>query len=572
MNPVVGALAANARAIAEFAERASAVGSDLFVTPELALSGYPPEDLVAKEGFERDVARTLDEMRVAPSNTVMAVGAPLSAARFELAVLSPDDARERSVGAHGREPVANAVAVLDRGRLTAVATKRLLPNYDVFDEQRVFRAGAGQPCVLAVAGAAVGIIICEDVWVKDGPAAACAAAGASLIVVPNGSPFARGRRAEREAALSERAAETGCYLAYVNQVGGQDELVFDGQSFIVDPRGDVIARAGAFTEELLVVDLELPASAEGTAVGTEHRGRVAISPPSRTPPAPIEETYEALVLGTRDYLHKNGFQSAVVNLSGGVDSALVTVIAADAIGPSNVRCFALPSRYSSVHSLEDAVELARRVGVELTEMSIESAHVALAGTITPAVGTEPSGLTDENLQSRIRGLILMALSNASGAIALTTGNKSELATGYFTLYGDSVGGFAVIKDVPKTLVYQLCEWRNAQARAEGVIEPIPQRILEKAPSAELRENQRDDQSLPPYDVLDPLLELYVDDDRTAEEMVALGHDRALVERVVRLVDLAEYKRRQMPPGVRISKKAFGKDRRVPITNAYRPGS
>ncbi len=566
MNAVVGALDENAAAIAGFIDVAQSRGAQLLVTPELSLTGYPPEDLLLKAGFVSTCAQLIEDFVAKSADLTVALGAPLRASSFELDLAGPSDARASDAArdAASDGALANALAIFSSGEMRAVAKKRLLPNYDVFDEERYFRAGSGAPAVIDVGGVSVGFLICEDIWAPDGPARDAARAGAQLLVVANASPFARGRQSEREAVVAERARETNCAVAYVNMVGAQDELVFDGQSFVVNAHGELIARASAFNEELLVVDIDV--------------GVNAAAPPARSTNIvterldPREETYRALVVGTRDYITKNGFRQAVVNLSGGIDSAIVAVVAADALGADNVRCFALPSRYSSEGSLRDATELARRTGVRLDTLSIESAHQALSATLVGAVGTVPSGLTDENLQSRIRGLLLMAISNATGAIALTTGNKSELATGYFTLYGDSVGGFAVIKDVSKTLVYELCRWRNAEASRRGEEPPIPESVINKAPSAELRPDQRDDQSLPPYDELDPLLELYIEGDATADEMVAAGHNAALVARVVRLVDLSEYKRRQMPPGVRISKKAFGKDRRMPITNRFTPSA
>jgi len=380
------------------------------------------------------------------------------------------------------------------------------------------------------------------------------------VVNLNASPYSRGRRSQRLAILAERVAEAGCAIGYVNQVGGQDELVFDGASVVVAQDGTVVASAAQFAEEVLVVDLDV--DVEPGAAG----------PPPATRLAPVlgpeAEVYAALVLGTRDYVAKNGFTDAVIGLSGGIDSSLVAVVAADALGPGHVHGVTMPSRYSSAGSVDDAVALAGNLGIDVATVPIEGAHRALAASLAPLLGDEPAGLTDENLQSRIRGVLLMALSNERGWIVLTTGNKSEMATGYSTLYGDSAGGFAVIKDVEKTLVYRLCRYVNERAGRELV----PEAVLTKAPSAELRPDQRDDQSLPPYEVLDPVLAGYVEGDRSAEELIADGFDPAAVERVVALVDRAEYKRRQMPPGVRISAKAFGKDRRMPITNRYRSGA
>ena len=466
------------------------------------------------------------------------------------------------------------MVVLDSTGVVATATKRLLPNYDVFDERRYFMPGIGPHTIVNVNGIAVGVLICEDVWMSNGPAAELVAEGATLLVVTNASPYARGRRNEREAMLAERARQLNVPIAYVNMVGGQDELVFDGQSFVVNADGEVIARAGAFREELLVVDIEATAGAAGVAIASSARANrdEFLVPRLADPPSDVAEVYDALVTGTRDYLRKNGFRSAVIALSGGVDSSLVAAIAVDAVGSSAVKGYALPSRYSSEHSLSDAQELAERLDVEIRTIPIDPAHLALEAMMSGAVDHEIVGLTEENLQSRIRGVLMMGISNDSGAIVLTTGNKSEMAVGYTTLYGDSAGGFAVIKDVPKTLVYELCHYRNDLALELGDLAPIPQNVLTKAPSAELRPGQRDDQSLPPYDELDPLLELYVEQDVTADQLLERGYDRALVERITKLVDFAEYKRRQMPPGVRISAKAFGRDRRMPITNAFRTGA
>jgi NAD+ synthase (glutamine-hydrolysing) len=471
--------------------------------------------------------------------------------------------------------IANTLAAVSSRGVGPIATKRLLPNYDVFDEQRYFHPGVGPGTIVNIDGVAVGMLICEDVWTFAGPAAELAAQGATLLVVANASPFARGRRDEREAMLRERAFETGCPIAYVNLVGGQDELVFDGQSVVVDADGRVIARAAAFQEELLVVEVESRPSRAGVILDTMYARdeRMVLSPHVNhvaEPATDVAEIYDALVMGTRDYLRKNGFRSAILGLSGGVDSSLVAAIAVDAVGSRAVHGFAMPSRYSSEHSVRDAYELARRLDIEIDTIPIEAAHSTVMTMLEDAMHEPLQGLTEENLQSRIRGVLLMAVSNQTGAIVLTTGNKSEMATGYSTLYGDSAGGFAVIKDVPKTLVYQLCRYRNELAAAQGDPEPIPVDVLVKAPSAELRPDQRDDQSLPPYEQLDPLLELYVEDDATAQEMIDAGHDAQLVLRITRLVDASEYKRRQMPPGVRISRKAFGRDRRMPITNAFRP--
>ena len=577
MNAVVGGFAQNVETLARFRTQAAAAGADLVLSPELSLTGYPPEDLLLKEGFIDAAGESLLDLATGVNLPPVVVGTVLGEGFLGVELAPSSDGRDvASVPSFGSAVghIANALVVLGEGIL-ATATKRMLPNYDVFDEQRYFHSGVGPHTIVNVNGVAVGLLICEDVWISDGPAAQLAREGATLLVVANASPYARGRREEREAMLRERALETRCPIAYVNLVGGQDELVFDGQSMVVNERGDVIARASAFSEEMLLVDIEARGSAAGAVLDVSYardeRTQVAVVVNSVAEPlSEIEEIYGALVMGTRDYLRKNGFRSVVLGLSGGIDSSLVATIAVDAVGARAVRGFAMPSRYSSEHSVHDAVELARRLDIEITTLPIESAHVAFAQILRDALDGGPSGLTDENLQSRIRGVLLMAVSNATGAIVLTTGNKSEISTGYSTLYGDSAGGFAVIKDVPKTLVYELCRYRNEVAVADGDPEPIPLNVLRKAPSAELRPDQRDDQSLPPYDQLDPLLERYVEGDATAEELIAQGHDRALVLRIARLVDASEYKRRQMPPGVRISKKAFGRDRRMPITNAFRP--
>jgi len=573
MNATVGDLEGNAATIARLRTQAAALGADLVATPELSLLGYPPEDLLLKEGFIDAVKRRVDLLERSAGLPPILVGTV--AEGVELAPSGDSrDADDPFDRRRDRPRIANAVVALDSSGVVATATKRLLPNYDVFDERRYFMPGVGPHTIINLNGIAVGVLICEDVWLSNGPAGALVAEGATLLVVTNASPYARGRHAEREAMLGERARELNVPIAYVNMVGGQDELVFDGQSFVVAASGEIIARAGAFREELLVVDIEAKAGAAGVAMSMTplaNRGELLV-PRLANPSSDVAEVYDALVTGTRDYLRKNGFRSAVIALSGGVDSSLVAAIAVDAVGSAAVKGYALPSRYSSEHSLSDAQELAERLDVEIRTIPIDPAHLALEGMMSGALDHEVAGLTEENLQSRIRGLLMMGISNDSGAIVLTTGNKSEMAVGYTTLYGDSAGGFAVIKDVPKTLVYELCHYRNDLALELGDLAPIPQTVLTKAPSAELRPGQRDDQSLPPYDELDPLLELYVEQDVTADQLIERGYDRALVERITRLVDFAEYKRRQMPPGVRISAKAFGRDRRMPITNAFRTGA
>jgi NAD+ synthase (glutamine-hydrolysing) len=562
LNTVVGDLPGNVDRILGALSAAEAAGADICVVPELAIPGYPPEDLLLKPTFVADNVAALEKVAAATGQCAIVVG---------YVGATPDG-----------QGLSNAAALCAGGRVVGVYRKRFLPNYGVFDEQRWFVSSSETPTLFGVAGAWVGISVCEDVWFPDGPVAQQGHAGADVVVNLNASPYNRGRHDERLAMLQGRVAEAGCAIAYVNQVGGQDELVFDGDSLIVGADGTLLASGAQFATDLVVVDIPVaggPGRTGGTSlprvVATEPRPvPAAATTPLRPalPPmlSPEAEVYAALVLGTRDYLGKNGFSEAVIGLSGGIDSSLVATIAVDALGPSHVHGIAMPSRYSSDGSLHDAEALAAVLGIDLRVVPIEAAHVAFTDMLAGVLEREPAGLTDENLQSRLRGVLLMGVSNAKGWIVLTTGNKSEMATGYSTLYGDSAGGFAVIKDVPKTLVYELCRYRNTQAVREGLPGPIPDSVLDKAPSAELRPDQRDDQSLPPYEKLDPVLQGYVEGDKTASDLVAEGFDPAVVEQVVRLVDGAEYKRRQMPPGVRITTKAFGKDRRMPITNRYRP--
>jgi NAD+ synthase (glutamine-hydrolysing) len=529
INTVVGDLSGNVDRMLEALAEAEANGADLAVFPELTVTGYPPEDLLGRPAFVADNLAAFAAMVAGTGECAAVVGFV-------------------DVGPEGR--LVNAAALCRGGDVLGRYVKRMLPNYGVFDEQRWFAPGSPPATLFDVAGVPVGMTICEDMWIPGGPMAEQAAAGARLLVNLNASPYSRGRREERLAVLADRTAETDCAVVYVNQVG---------------------ASAHQFVEEVLICDLELAADP-----GATHSPRVTVSFSTRAPDGkathqvaevlePVAEVYEALVLGTRDYLAKNGFSDAVIGLSGGIDSSLVAAVAVDAVGSDHVHGVAMPSRYSSEGSLSDADALAANFGIDLASAPIEAAHRALADTIAPLLGGGPEGLTDENLQSRIRGVLLMALSNSLGWIVLTTGNKSEMATGYSTLYGDSAGGFAVIKDVSKTLVYELCRYRNARAGSDV----IPEAVLTKAPSAELRPDQRDDESLPPYEILDPVMAGYVEGDRSADDLVGEGFDPAAVARVVGLVDRAEYKRRQMPPGVRISGKAFGKDRRMPITNHYR---
>jgi NAD+ synthase (glutamine-hydrolysing) len=571
INPVVGDLGANAERVITLLAAAEEAGADLAVFPELAITGYPPEDLLLKPGFVADNLAALQKVAAASERCVAVVGY-----------------------VHEQLDLYNSAAVCSGGEVRGIYHKQELPNYAVFDEQRYFAAGRGATQLFGIGGVRVGISICEDAWNPQGPIAAQAAAGAELVVNINASPYYLDRIREREQMLATRAADASCALVYVNCVGGQDELVFDGGSLVFDASGRLLASLPQFSEQLCVVDIDvrpvyrkrlldprghqtavpLPLT-EVTAEPRQPRDAPRLSPPLADRLPVEEEVYRALVSGTHDYVRKNGFTDVVIGLSGGVDSSLVAVIAADALGPDHVHGVAMPSRFSSEGSSSDAAALAGNLGIDYRVVPIEPAHAAFLDLLAPCFAGRSADLTEENLQSRIRGVILMALSNKMGWLVLTTGNKSETAVGYSTLYGDTAGGFAVIKDVPKTLVYQLCEWRNLAGAGSGalVIPPgppaIPPAVLTKPPSAELRADQRDDQSLPPYEVLDPVLLAYVEGDLTASELVEAGFEEELVRMVVRLVDLAEYKRRQNPPGIRVTPKAFGRDRRMPITNRYR---
>lgn len=569
MNPRVGDLAHNLAQIEVFVARAEAAGCDLVAFPELTLSGYPPEDLVLKAGFVADNRAALEKVAARSGRCAIVLGF----------VDTADDAFIEQQAQPSANPprLFNAAALCANGSVVGVYHKQLLPNYAVFDEARYFAAGHDDATLYDVAGVAVAITICEDIWVSDGPVARARTAGAQLCININGSPFERAKSGERERTVADRARETRMPIAYVNQVCGQDELVFDGGSVVVDADGGVMARAAHFVEELLVVDVPIAETvvAQNTTVSTTVSTALAVSTPSvKLIPvaqriAEVADDYDrilaALALGTRDYVHKNGFTDVVLGLSGGIDSALVAAIAVEALGAAHVHGVSMPSRYSSDGSKTDAADLARNLGIDMRTIPIEPAFAAYLQMTTEAFAGRDADLTEENLQSRVRGTTLMALSNKFGWIVLTTGNKSELAVGYFTLYGDAVGGFAMIKDIFKTDVYALSHRINERAGCEI----IPAATLTKPPSAELRPDQRDDQSLPSYEVLDAVLALYVEQDRTAAEIIALGHDESLVRRIVRLVDNNEYKRRQLAPGVRVTSKAFGKDRRLPITNSYR---
>ena len=636
-NLPVGDLAGNLDRLRDLIARASARGADLTVFPELSATGYPPEDLLLNPRFTEAAADGVRRLAASVTSTVAVVGLPDLAGDLH-----------------------NAAAVLAGGEVAAVYRKHFLPNYAVFDEQRYFARGDAALTV-DLGGVRVGVTICEDLWYPGGPGRWAAVDGGAVVLVNlSGSPYHRGKGVERERMLAQRAADYGCFVAFCNAVGGQDELVFDGHSLVIDPAGRVVARGAQFEEDLLVVDLDTvsatrrrlhdprwrqagadrdrvrsvtvesapapgppePASGESAgdrdapfaggqgrqevreASGSEPAGSRRAAPrrdaPTRSrepaprgtptserraavgrpaPPRPPEpasrvrprldpetEVYRALTLGTADYFRKNRFRHGVLGLSGGIDSALALTVAADALGPGAVTAVSMPSRFTAAENRDDARELAGRLGVELLELPIAELAGAYGRALAGPFGDAPPNVAEENLQARIRGNLLMALSNKFGWLVLTTGNKSEMSVGYATLYGDMAGGFAVLKDVLKTWVYRLARWRNREG------EVIPQRIIDKPPTAELRENQLDTDSLPPYDVLDEVLEAYVEEDRSPEDIAGAGLDPALVDRVVAMVDGAEYKRRQAPPGVRISVRAFGRDRRLPITNRYTPRS
>lgn len=592
LNPTVGDLEGNVERLMAAYRRADLAGADVMAAGELAISGYPPEDLLLKPRFVDDNLAALDRFAAATGETVAIIGV---ATRV----------RNDPTRLH------NSAAVCAHGRVVGVFHKRLLPNYEVFDEKRYFTPGSGTMPMFSIAGVPVAVVVCEDAWHDDGPHAAMVAAGARAVIVVNGSPYHLDKDAERESLFARRANELGVPFVYANQVGGQDELVFDGGSFTVDATGEVIARSPLFTEDLAIVEVPVPSdatapddvqNAAATSSDTDEltamvdhviedvidgvldptidasREDVAMIDVTATRRSPAgapggdiapevsgdAELYDALVAATRDYCHKNGFRDVVIGLSGGIDSTIVACIAVDALGADHVHGVAMPSRYSSDHSISDAEALADNLGIECRTIAIEPAVSAFEEMLATSFVGRDVGLAWENMQSRCRGQILMALSNEMGWMVLTTGNKSEVAVGYFTIYGDAVGGYGPIKDVLKTRVYDLCRFVNDRAGREVV----PNNVLVKPPSAELRPDQRDDQSLPAYEVLDPILAAYVEQDRTAAEIIADGHDAEMVQRVTRLVDIAEYKRRQTPLGVRVTRKAFGRDRRLPVTNRY----
>ena len=571
LNATVGDIEGNTAAVERGIEQARAAGAAVVLFPELMITGYPPEDLLLKEHFLKDARAALERVAGAARGIVAVVGFP-----------------ERA------EDVFNGAAIVAEGAVQGIYRKMYLPNYGVFDEQRYFQVGPGA-AVFDLGGDRIGLTVCEDIWEPGPPESDEAAAGATLVVNVSASPYHAGKGLEREQMIAQRARENQTVIAYCALVGGQDELVFDGHSFVVDHTGHTIARAAQFREELLVCDVDLEAAASARLRDTSYRPVARRTPPqaallaslpapsAAAPDAgealpahvatllgPEEEVYTALMLGLHDYVVKNGFRHVVLGLSGGIDSALVACLAVDVLGPERVTVAMMPSRYSSTGTQDDARALATALGVETLELPIEDAVGAYASTLAGAFDGREPDLTEENLQARIRGNLLMALSNKFGWLVLTTGNKSEMSVGYSTLYGDLAGGLAVIKDVPKTLVYRLGRWRNGP-EAEGLPgppAPIPPSIIERAPSAELRADQRDEDSLPPYPVLDQILEGYIEQDRGREQLIVAGLPAEDVDRTVRLVDLAEYKRRQAPPGIKISTRAFGRDRRMPITNRY----
>jgi NAD+ synthase (glutamine-hydrolysing) len=575
VNMTVGDLVGNTRKIINSMQQAYAVGTQIVCFPELALPGYPPEDLLLKPGFVAANLRKLDEI-IHDSNDFTGL----------TAIIGFVDRNH---------DIYNAAAVVHEGKLAGVYHKHYLPNYGVFDEYRYFQAGNKAP-VFLIHGIQVGITICEDIWYPTGPLPRQAHAGAEVIININGSPYYSGKGAVREEMIATRAADNGLIIAYLNMVGGQDELVFDGGSMVFNEQGLLIAHGKRFEEDMLIVDLDTASVFRSRLHDPRRRqerwriniddvpiitvdthplkplnnsAQIVLAAPQRIEPRleQLAEIYTALVLGTRDYIHKNGFKDVIIGLSGGIDSSLVAAIAVDALGSENVTGISMPSGYSSEHSKHDAQQLAENLAIRYLTIPIEETFRVSLHMMEPALGKQYPGLAAENLQARIRGNILMTISNQSGSLVLTTGNKSEMAVGYSTLYGDMAGGFAVLKDVLKTLVYELSKYRNTL----GDKPVIPQAVITKPPSAELRPDQQDTDSLPPYDELDPILQAYVEDDRSFDEMLAMGFRRETVERVMRLVDISEYKRRQAPPGVKITPRAFGRDRRLPITNRYRDG-
>ena len=557
INSTVGDLKGNCAKILEYIEKARASGADIVAFPELAITGYPPEDLLLKTNFIDDNLKILHELTRQVKDIAVIVG-------------FVDRQKDR---------LFDAAALLHEGKIKGVYHKQLLPNYGVFDEKRYFSPGTGT-LVFELDGLGFGVSVCEDIWHREGPAKLLAANGAGLIFNINASPYHAGKIVLREKAVKERIEENHAYVCYVNLVGGQDEMVFDGQSFIMDKKGHIIARGEAFKEDLLIVDIPVSElrrrkKKESSTAGCKKVHIIPAAPkgiPKKKEHLPIRkirkldavsEVYEALTLGLHDYVIKNGFKKTVIGISGGIDSAIVATLAADALGAGNVIGVFMPSRYTSFESKTDAKELAGNLGIKLLEVPISEVYGSYLSMFKTLFSGLKEDITEENIQARIRGNILMALSNKFGWLVLTTGNKSEMSVGYATLYGDMAGGFAVIKDVPKTLVYKLVQYRNAL----NIV--IPKRILIKEPTAELRPDQKDRDTLPPYKYLDPILKNYIEEDKGVDAMVNIAMTKKEIERVLGMVDNSEYKRRQSPPGIKITPKAFGKDRRMPITNKYR---
>lgn len=566
INTTVGDFAGNTRKITEAIAAARPLGVDLLAFPELAICGYPPEDLLFKPQFIEENLKSLEKVIKQASGLAVIVGF-----------------------IDAKSDIYNAAAIINDGKLVSIYHKIYLPNYGVFDENRYFQAGRECP-VYTILGVGIGVNICEDIWYEAGPATAQAYAGAEVIVNISASPYHFGKENDRERMLSTRASDNVAIIVYDNLVGGQDELVFDGNSMVLNEKGQLLARGKQFEEDLIVVDLDVEAvfrtrlhdprwRKETLLLEDEQEHAVKImvselSPAAPKPALPPRQTkehglpgdvYDALVLGTHDYITKNGFKKVLIGLSGGIDSSLVAAVATDALGPSNVVGVLMPSRYSSSGSVSDAELLGRNLGIKYITIPIEKVYQAYIETLAEQFHDVKPDTTEENIQARIRGNLLMALSNKFGWLVLTTGNKSEFATGYTTLYGDMAGGFAVIKDVPKTLVYELAKYRNSIAKDEV----IPPSIITKAPSAELRPEQKDTDSLPPYDLLDPVLTAYVEEDKSVEQIIGSGFEESVVKRAARLVDTSEYKRRQSPPGIKITPRAFGRDRRLPITNRFK---
>ncbi|NCO67509.1 MAG: NAD+ synthase [Nitrospirae bacterium CG_4_10_14_0_8_um_filter_41_23] len=570
INPTVGDLDGNVSKILNYIKKANKAGAQVVAFPELAITGYPPEDLLLKTQFIEDNLDALEKVRRNVGDIVAVVGF-----------------------VDKRDDIYNAAAIIHNKRLIDTYHKMYLPNYGVFDEYRYFQAGTRCP-IYQIGDTWIGVNICEDIWYPEGPSMVQSLAGAEVILNINASPYRIGKGKFRENMLSTRATDNMVIVAYLNTVGGQDELVFDGHSFILDQDGIVIARGKQFEEDLIVVDLDL----EGVMMRRLHAPRrrqeviklgkgafERINVPVEktlskkrakshlrlssllgyTVLEPLQEVYMALVLGTSDYVTKNGFKGVVIGLSGGIDSSLVASIAVDAIGKENVTCLFMPSPYTSMESREDAYALAGNLGIKVIESPIDSILKSYLNALKNEFQGLPADVTEENLQARIRGNILMAFSNKFGWLVLTTGNKSEMSVGYATLYGDMAGGFAVIKDVPKTMVYELCKWKNNK-NGRAV---VPERVILKEPSAELKPAQKDTDTLPPYPVLDPILKAYIEDDKSFEEILSLGCNVERAQNVIKMIDKSEYKRRQAPPGIKITQRAFGKDRRFPITNKYR---